>query len=180
MMRRRPRRWRLVIFALVMMVGSGLLGHYAVSHNGRTLRAMEQEAARIGERIDGQWQAVERFERNAGYVVTLSMLARLEKGEERWKLDALRDDAFRHLLPGWASGADVSSLKRLMEEADSQRARTIERINLLYGERIALVQRAAALEEDNRMLTSLAFFMQLLGVVLVTLTRDMEEDGYDF
>ncbi len=162
----------LIVIAIIMMVGSGILGHYIISHNEKEIRSLQQDTERIDRIINEQWQDTARFERNTSYAVIISMLTRMEKGSDKWKLEALRDDFFHYLLPGKSGRtADLNSLKKLIKEAAEEREDAIDMVNDLYIDRSDMVMRISALEEDNRFFISLAFFMQLLGLVLVTLTR---------
>lgn len=150
--------------AIFLMIASALISSLLVHENERRIAAMKSEQAGLDETIRRLWDDAERMDRDVDAAVLVSLALQSEGTHTPLKQYYLR----RLHAPTNASAVT------LLQLADAERQKTIDTINDTYIRRTNMETTISQREQDNILYINVAHLLQLLSVILVILSRDMQ------
>lgn len=157
--------WVFVLLGVLMTVVSAIILQVVIQEQQKRMMTLEMEAETIDSQIDGLWESLLRFERNAN---TALMLVHHPEGQ----VDS------RSYITTVLGIEDVTTPEQILEAIANKRSDHLGRINDIYEGRVTLERERRDLQQENESLTSLAVFLQIFGLILV-LARDITRKRWD-
>ena len=167
--------WLLVSIGVIMNILSALIVHTLVEHNMNQMDKLMRQSQTVDLRIDGLWENYRGLERQQAYFTTLLLSAnvgsQLNSAHEliRADLDELIE---QHGLERKLIDRQTVSLQALRDVHATVRRKLLATIDEIYLERINVERERQSIAASNERLSSIALFLQLLGLILV-LARDL-------
>lgn len=145
------------------MISSALISYILVRKNDDKIADLQSQIIKKQERIDNIWQSSLSQESRINNIVLISLLSENNKKD------------YSKIINHYAESGDVSidGLIKLLDEAKENRHNVITIIDDLYGEKIIAENEIMKRSQDNKFYTTIAIFLQLMGVVLITINRDL-------
>lgn len=138
----------LVCVAVSMMIISGLLSFFFIEHNQTKIVSLTSTQKEKQDLIRDIWFDLNEIKRQAETDVILNTLMKQTNGKT--------PDEIREIARG------IQDKK-------------LDQINTVYVETRQLSEQSQTLEAQNRLLSNIMFFFQLLGLILVIITRELPE-----
>ncbi len=154
----------IVIFAIVMMLSSALVSYFLVMKNEPILASLKMEIENKQVLIRDIWNNINNQENKADTLVIISLLANNNNTAAQIK------DFYLKEFPELNPNANILDMLTTVAE---KKAADIETINNLYIEQTAAQHNVAKIEQANKSYSSIAFFLQGLGLLLIILKRDI-------
>lgn len=161
--------WHFVMTGVLMTVISALLSHYVIAKQTDRIEELTSKSQNVEQTIQQLWENARVLESKKDISVVLMSLPDEtytinfityilhDIGEKLENRDSIsREDAFLFLR----------------EKVLAHKARTVEMINDLYGEKLAFDDEILAIERENTDYNIFALFFQILGLALVV-SRDL-------
>ena len=149
----------LVAVAVLCMAAAALLTFFPVRDMEAQARKLSAKAIQKEQLIDQLWQNLARQERQTDTALLL------------WQQRGA-SEAYAHYLQHLGKAAKTKPAA-LLEQQSKARAALIEQVDEIYAEHLSLKQRAMEADGDKETLAFVAFFLQLSGLVLVILIREI-------
>lgn len=162
------RRKPLVLVAVLLMAFSSLLSYLCVNRGMRQIEALKQQSAKIEAFIHDEWSNIGQANRDADDAVVVSLLARGDDAESK----AIRQYYRARLGKNRAGG---KSLIAALKAADAQQQQRLDTINDNYLRQTVIESDIERLEKWNMFSANLAFVLQVVGLLMVIITRDMPD-----
>lgn len=163
------QRKPLVMLAIVSMIASGFLTFFFVHENDKTIMVLRGDVQRLETSIRDNWNEATQSARSSDAAVLVSLLANDTDADQR----ALKQYYLQRLPQQMQQ---MPSLVSLVQAADAERTKQLDAINDTYLEKIDVESDIARLEQRNALYAAIAFFLQMAGLVLVVITRDLPEE----
>lgn len=176
--------WTLIIAGILLNILSATLNHYLVSTNSSTINTHTQSAMELEQKMDKKWSRVmalgahedtlSLFFSTADLTQELNALT-AERLLDKLLLKSQKNEAhlktmlFTHIQKN-NKGALLGEVFTLVNQ---YRQETLNEIDELYLDKILLEKEIAALKATNESYNNLALFLQLFGLILVTLPSAM-------
>lgn len=160
-------RRSLVIMAIVLMVVSGLMSHFIVLANDRHIVQLRHSKQQAEETIRNLWENASQAERNADAAVMVALLARTEGGE------AMLLRQYYMSRAGEGMEQTAQPLLDMLRRNDATHQQVVDRINDTYISVANTEGDIDTLEQHNETIAHFAFFLQLLSLMLILLTREI-------
>jgi hypothetical protein len=155
----------LTIMAIAMMLCSSLISFFVVQQDDRHISDLKREAEKAEQDIRATWDTMLARERRADMAVIVSLLA------------DNASPAAGELKAYYRARAGIEKqgapLMDVLKASDGERDRSVDAINTVYEKHLDMQGEITRLEERNKLIANLAFFLQLVSLVLVILTREM-------
>lgn len=161
----------LVLVGVLMTVTSAIVSHYFITQYNNQITDIHGEIAHIEVRIEKQWQETQRLERREDFSIVLMLLS--NKGTA--KNTEIPVEVLRHFRDTLESAGVMIEgnkdhgtwLEVISKAIASHKKKTIDSINDLYLDVIMFKAEARVLNKRNMSLTSIALFLQIMGLILV-------------
>ncbi len=167
--RNSQRTWLIfLIIGIVTIVGSALVSFAFIRFHDSHVMESQREIDRIDDEIRNLWQQASLIERRADSAV----IAQLLTGRDGVNKSALIDYYTSRVSDPHGALALLKKLP-LLEKAQGERVEVLERINGMYGERLEYEVLRHGHQQQSSFYTALAIFLQVIGLVIITITRDL-------
>src|SRR5271170_3358603 len=158
----------LVMLAIALMTGSALITYFSVNEHGRQVMALRLQAQQMETKIHDTWYDAGQINRDVDAAVMVSLLAKND-GPEAQELKQHYLARLGNVMKG------EKSLLTILKSAEAERQRKVDAIDDIYIEKVSLEEKINEIEERNRLFANIAFFLQIAGLALVIVTRDLPD-----
>ena len=129
---------------------------------------LKQQSQKMETLIRDDWYDSGQVYRDIDAAVIVSLLTKNASKED----EALKQEYITRLAK-FANGE--KSLLKILEKADEQYQNKTNAIDDIYLKQTTLEESAMALEHKNMLYANIAFLLQIIGLVLVIVTRDLPD-----
>lgn len=156
-----------LLVALAMMISSAMISYFFVRQNEPRMSALKNDAQSKQALIRDVWSNITKKENRADMAIILSAVPAKDKADiQTIKKSYLID--FPELT------AD-SSMTEIIIAVKKDAVRNGEYIDNLYLEQAAINKQLSEIEAKNKLYSDIAFFLQILSLVLIILRKDFPE-----
>ncbi len=164
-------RWSLIVGALCIMAGSAFVSAQFVQKNDRIITALHTKVERQNELIRTLWQDTAIQENRMHMLALYTALAHSTNDPI---LNIVAEHYAQNLFPQSKTPISAQKIPTFINQIEARKERVINRIDDLYIEKIAWEEQIAQRSQYNVLYVSLALFMQLLSVAMITIVRDLK------
>lgn len=150
-----------------MMVSSAMISYFFVRQNEPKIALLRNEAQSKQALIRDVWNNIVKKESRADMAILLSTLP-MREGVD---IQALK----RNYLLDFPELTETSSVRDIIQSVKQETARNGEYIDNLYLEQAAIQNKISEIESKNKLYSDIAFFLQILSLVLIILRKDLPE-----
>lgn len=159
---------KLILFlALSMMVSSAMISYFFVRQNEPRITSLRMEAQSKQALIKDVWNTIVKKESRADIAILLSTLS----VKEGTNIQAIK----RNYLVDFPELTETTSAEDIIKSVKKETTKSGEYIDNLYLEQVTLQNKIAEIEGSNKLYSDIAFFLQILSLVLIILRRDFPE-----
>lgn len=177
--------WFYIAAGVLLTVVSALMDNFLVAQNYNKIDVLRQEQEQISQEIETLWNNSRNYEEMERQVITQIMLSDIyvemkealhpSKAYLREAIGELlrlhshvvsKDEDKRQLIESILRGEE-SAIAKLHKNVAHHKAQSIDKINLLYGDKLEMAENEQWLRERNDKLDNVALMFQLLGLILV-------------
>ncbi len=158
-------RFGIVIFSILLMICSALISYSLVKRNDDKIANLQSEITKKQEAIDNIWQSSLNQETRIDNAILISLLSKNHKKD------------YSKIIKHYTESEDdsIDGLIRSLDQVRENKENIIKIINNLYDEKIIAENEITKKSQENKFYTAIAIFLQLLSVVLITITpRDLK------
>lgn len=159
-----------MLAAMLLMLSSAVITFFFINKNNKKISLMQQQAAELETRIRDDWYDAGQIYRNADAAIVISLLSRYQEGAD---VSELRGH-YMHRL-GYKEKNQAPPMK-LLEYAEQAHRLKVDSINDAFLKKSTVESDVMELEHRNAFYVNLAFFLQILGLMLVLLNGELPED----
>ncbi len=170
--------WVLVTIGIVFNISSAVITHYFIDMNNQQIRLLENNINNLDSLIESQWRSKTQVDRKEEFL--LSMLNRSDNKEGSFNseiqnlviqqlTDLVNQQSITLLNP---LESPVKNFKTIITVTSQAKQKIIDSINNTYLRRLELDNQRHPVSEKNALLSTLAIFLQVTGLILV-LSRDI-------
>ena len=145
------------------MVSSALISYNLVRSNDEEIMNLRNSAKNKEMAIQHVWQANANNESKVNAAIIISLLT----------LDKKPYKQIAHKYLG-AKTISPESLIALIEKTEIKKKEAIKTINNIYQDKLEIENNIAKKSQKNKFYTMAAVFMQLLGIILISLHNDLK------
>lgn len=156
-----------LVLALSMMVSSAMISYFFVRQNEPRLASLRIEAQNKQALIRDVWNNIVTKESRADIAILLSVLP-LKDGAD---IQAIK----RNYLFDFPELTETSSALDIIKAAKKETTQSGEYIDNLYLEQVTVQNKISEIESKNKLYSDIAFFLQILSLVLIILRKDLPE-----
>jgi hypothetical protein len=156
-----------LFFALSMMVSSATISYFFVRYNEPFIASLRLEAQSKQALIRDVWNNIIKKESRADIAILLSILP----VKPRTDLQVVK----RNYLLDFAELSEKSTAEEIIKAVKNESKQSGEYIDNLYLEQIKVQNKIAEIEAKNKLYSDIAFFLQILSLVLIILRKDFLE-----
>ena len=162
-MKRRNFRITIVTFSILLMTCSALISYSLVRSNDDQIANLQFEIKKKQETIDNVWEGSLNQEVKIDNAVLISILSKNHKKD------------YSKIIKYYTGSIDnsIDDLEVMLETMERDRKYALNKIDDLYGEKVVAENEVMARSKENKLYTAIAIFFQLLSVILVTISRDV-------
>ena len=172
------RPWMLVTMGIAFNIFSAIITHYFIDLNNQKIRLIENKINNIDSLIENQWRSKTQVDRKEEFL--LSMLARTgaispnQNSDIQNLINLQLADLIKQqgLILKKPLVNPVKSFSTITSITNQAKTKIINVINNTYLERIELDEKRHPLSEQNALLSTLAIFLQVSGLIMV-LSKDI-------
>lgn len=176
--------WFWVLLGVIMTSASALISHNVIMANSSVMETLIMQSQTIDQRIDNDWQGINRLERD-GNVAMLMVMGR--DTQPQGTIQAGVKQYITQLLAREGNGKQAQQVKAVLADSKATpaalfqalmgfisetRSETINIIDKTYLEKLHLQEQIEALKQHNSTYANLALFLQVMGLILV-LSKDL-------
>lgn len=170
--------WVLVSIGIIFNIFSAVITHYFIDINNQSIRNIENQIITMDALIDSQWRNKTQVERKEEFLLSMLASIKLNESTNNEELRQLIDQQLSLMLeqqnielikPQINAKTDFNSIASLANEVKNK---LIASINNTYLEKLELDDQKHPLTEQNALLSTLAIFLQISGLILV-LSKDI-------
>lgn len=155
----------ILLFAIAMMITSALMSYFFVRKNESIIDLLKIEMQTKQMLIRDIWANIGQMENKANNVaILISILAKEETTETKKLLN--------YYLSAFPDIKNNANIFNILEIIDQDKKANIENINNLYLEQSNIQATIIALERSNKFYSDLAFFLQILSLVMIIFIKD--------
>lgn len=154
----------ILICAIALMIASALVSYFLVRQNEPIITSLKTEVQSKQMLIRDIWSNTSKKESRADIAVILSVLHTM--GGKDF------DQIKKYYLEDFPSLTEKSTVLEVIKEASEETQRNREYINNLYLEQTSLQNKIDEMERKNKFYTDIAFFLQILSVLMIMLLKD--------
>ncbi len=158
----------ITIIAIGMIVTSGILQYFIIIPSDHKISEYRQAIADNQTLIKDLWGSFSINENKVNAALTISALTTKENSEAQ----KVRD-YYLLAFPSLNKNAPISEIIQAM---DKERNDTIEYINRLYAKQTDIQTEIATLDMSKKRLADVAFFLQMLSLMLVIIKKDIPNE----
>jgi positive regulator of sigma E activity len=159
------RRHLLTIIAVAVMISSAVLSFFFVQENDRRIAELKRNEETMDQSIRTYWEDAAQAERNADAAVIVSLLVKDGAPEAA----ALK----QYYLARAGVERTGAPLMDVLKAAGEARRHAVDKVNDTYISRVEVENEIMIRESANKRSANIAFLLQLIGLVLVILTREV-------
>lgn len=148
-------KW-VVFFAIAMMVSSALISYFFVRQNEPLILALKNEVSDKQNFIRDTWNELNQKDR----MVDTAIIISLSKDAGEIKKQYLAE-------------LGSENITDILTAAKKEKATKIEAMDNLYLEQVTLQNKISDLEMLNKRYSDIAFFLQIFGLVLIILKKEI-------
>ena len=164
------QRWLLITMGLMLIIASAATSYFLIKKNDITIASLKSEAMEADSTIREAWEDANRMEQQVNTAIMMDLLAQQPgQSQDTVRLSSLYQS---RLLPQPLK-AGQSLREALLAAADASRAKAVETVNDYYLRRQEAEEYAMVLQQQNQRYGQIAFFLQILGLALVTIARHL-------
>ena len=157
---------QLILFtAITLMISSALISYFLVKESNAEILILKNEVQAKQSLIRDVWNNTIRKNNK----VDVALLASLLGDKNNNDLAKIRD-YYLSSLSDLAKNADITEI---LKAAEQQQNTAIEFINDLYIEQTGIQNKVSKLERESKLYSDIAFFLQILSLILIVLNRDI-------
>lgn len=157
---------RLILFiAITMMVVSALISYFLVMRNNPTLAMLKMQAQDKQALIRDVWNNIGRKESVANTLILLTVLSNKDNSE------AVK--VKQHYLEEFPEVPKNAGALAMLTAVERAKTSDIDYINTIYLEQTTLQNNIAEIERHQKQYADIAFFLQILSLVLIIVRRDV-------
>ena len=158
----------MVLIAILLMAGSAMLNYFVINANNAKISAMTLDAQKLDTLIHDDWYNAGQLYRDADAAVIVSLLAEKDAPEA--------ESIKRHYLSRLDSvKSNETSLPKILKIVDAQHLAKVEAINNTYLQKLSIENDIMQLSHQNGLFSNISFFLQIMGLVLVIISREMPD-----
>lgn len=156
-------RFSIVIFSILLMICSAVVSYSLVRKNDDEIANLQSEIKNKQETINNLWQSSLNHEAKIDNAILISLLSKNHKKD------------YSKIIKHYTESEDdsIDGLVKSLDQVREDKENIIKLINNLYDEKIIAENEITKKSQKNKSYTIIAIFLQLLSVVLITLTRDL-------
>lgn len=159
---------KFVLFiALSMMVSSAMISYFFVRQNEPWIASLRMEAQNKQALIRDVWNTIVKSESRADIAILLSVLP-LKDGTD---IQAIK----KKYLVDFPELTETSNALDIIKAAKNETTQSGEYIDNLYLEQVTIQNKISEIESKNKLYSDIAFFLQILSLVLIILRKDLPE-----
>lgn len=158
----------IVLFlALAMMVSSAIISYFFVRQNELLIASLRMEAQNKQALIKDVWNNIVKKESRADLAILLSVLP----VKDELEIQTIK----KNYLTDFSELTETSSALDIVKVIKKETQHNGEYIDNLYLEQVAIQNKFNAIEASNKLYSEIAFFLQILSLVLIILRKDFPE-----
>lgn len=150
-----------------MMVSSAMISYFFVRQNEPRIASLRMEAQSKQALIRDVWNTIVKKESRADIATLLSTLP-VKDGTD---IQAIK----RNYLIDFPELTETSSAVDIIKAAKKETMKSGEYIDNLYLEQVTVQNKISEIESKNKLYSDIAFFLQILSLVLIILKKDSPE-----
>ncbi len=150
--------------AVLMMIASALISYFIVKQNEPKITLLKIEIQSKQALIRDIWTNIGQTDAKANSAVLISVLVD-HKNEAVLKL-------LDYYLSGFPNLKENTNVFEILKALDQDKKNNIDIINNLYIEQENLQNKITELESLNKFYSDIAFFLQILSLVIIILKKD--------
>lgn len=158
----------ILYFAIFMMILSAWLNYFYVLRLNPEIAGYKMSVEDKRNLIRDIWNNVIRRESKIDVVILLKLL-QSQNNEETNKV-------INHYLNEYSEIPKNVALSEMLLALDQSKKTDLDYVDSIYLEQVAIQNKVNELEEKQKTYVNLAFFMQILSLLLIILRRDIFED----
>lgn len=164
-------RWTIIISSLIFMALSAMFSAHAVHKNDNKINTLNRKIAQQNDIITSLWKNTETAENRLQMVALYSAIARNHNDSA---LKKFADQYADYITPKSQQKASSKDMSEILNELNTIRNQSLERINEIFLENLRWEENIAKLKQKNTFFVNFALFIQLLSVAIITITRDLK------
>lgn len=154
----------ILICAIILMIISALVSYFLVRQNEPIITSLKTEVQNKQMLIRDIWSNTSKKESRADIAVILSVLHTM--GGKDF------DQIKKYYLEDFPNLTEKSTVLEVIKEASEETQKNREYINNLYLEQTDLQNKIDEMERKSKFYTDIAFFLQILSVLMIMLLKD--------
>lgn len=148
-----------------MMVSSALISYFLTRQNDLQISVLNMEMQNKQTLIRDIWNNVGKRESKADIAILILMLANKDNKD----IPELKE----YYLSEFTELKNDATVLDILKAVDHEKKANIEYINDLYLEEVVIQNKISNLEQSNKLYSNVAFFLQILGLLLVIVKKDI-------
>ncbi len=146
------------------MICSALISYILVSKNDDEIANLQADINKKTEAIDNIWQSSLDLEERINNAILISLLSKNN------------DQDYSKIIKYYTKleNNSIDNLTKLLKNTQQDKENIIKIINDIYSEKVVAENEITKRTAENKFYTAITIFLQLLSVVLITITRDLE------
>ena len=153
-----------LFFAIAMIVCSAIISYFFVRQNEPIIASLKIEIQNKQSYIRDIWNNIGQTENKANIIILMSTLTK-NKTEETTKL-------LDYYLSSFTGLKSTANPFEILDEVAKEKQTNIKNINNLYLEEESIQSNITNLERENKLYSDIAFFLQILGLVIIMAKRE--------
>lgn len=169
--------WVLVTAGIVFNIFSAVITHYFIDINNQKIHLLESRIQQLDGLIENEWRKKTEIDRKEEFLLLMLNQSKgknsINSAEQQLitrQLNNLLKYQFNHTLS--EVKPPVKDFQTIISVTSNVKKALIDSINTNYLERLELDSQRQPVIEKNSLLSSLAIFLQLSGLILV-LSKDI-------
>jgi hypothetical protein len=159
-------RKSLVLLAILLTASSALITYFLVNTPNTRLMHLKNQESVLDSKIRDFWFDATQINRDADMAVLILLL----DDQKQIAPEILKKHFFARL--DLENTAKIG-IPEILKKAEETRHAKIDGINSTYIEHLALEKQIGEAEGKITFFSNIAFFLQIFGLILIILTRDM-------
>ncbi len=164
-------RWSLILFALFVMIASGMASTLMIQRLDMGIADMRRQVAEDDVLIRSLWQGVLQDENKTHLMV---MYALLSDGDERADAKALYAAYADFLKLNVGQEVSLKALPSVLRARESKTFDKINRIDDTYLQKQSREAEIGILSYRKSLIVNIALFLQLFSLAIITIVRDLK------
>jgi hypothetical protein len=154
-----------ILIAIVMMVSSAAISYFYVLQNEPLIDSLKVDMQNKQSYIRDIWTNSAQVENKADIAILISLMTKNETKESKQLID--------HFLSAIPNLKDKSDLFEILRAIELEKKISIENINNLYIQKEKIENKIFSLEKKNKLYSDIAFFLQMLSLVIIIIKDDI-------